>query len=321
MIRPFHRIESLPRGEGFRTHFVLPLCYVGKTNTTNQGLTTLSGFGAHVIALNPGALFRWSSANLTVSAANWISPVIQQINEVFGKYKIRRLRIHYQPQSSTNTTDAFAFAFSQDPAKDVLYTPTTAAINPSTMLGFMDSVAFSAWNRWTLNLDRAIDKEKEYLCEAELVISRDATGPDYNLGAAGLRQTCFGAIGCSLTATASASLNTGVIYLESEIDFLQMAPSQTSYLVAPLRPYLPIKRVRDEFVRLVGKLVEEEKERERGEILENKVGDVPHINLCGESPPNLGERETPLRDWRESKVAQQAEQRGFSSSPLSKRGT
>jgi hypothetical protein len=206
-------------GEALSLHGLIAVANVGQTaagGASADGLVDGSSNAFTGIRLSPtrpsGTGFNGAAA---IAIVEFVSPALDLLGSAFTRYKVKKLKFHYRPQSGSNSTQQLVFAFAADPIHP-LVTPLSGALNTSSGLeSLSDSIPFAPWAAWSMDVSSKLDSGPWQYTEA----SDDTESTD---GA--FRLDCFGSIGLTAASTVSASVNYGVLYMEFSMDFKEFCP-------------------------------------------------------------------------------------------------
>jgi len=154
----------------------------------------------------------------TLALLSWINPVWELIASAFVRYQIRKMTLEYMPQSASTQSDQLVCAFANDPLHPVIGIPPILTMGYSLtnqqLLGLSDSVPFMPWREWSMDLTPAYKNDQPFFV---------ARG-DYPAEPSSLRFSDAGVIAVTNSGTATSPLTYGVLYLKSEIEFLEFCP-------------------------------------------------------------------------------------------------
>jgi hypothetical protein len=185
---------------------------IQRISTTAQGNGLADNTAAYVsVQLNLTDAAGLTGAGTKTGFA-FLSPVFDLIASAFVRYRIRKLIFHYEPQSSSSSTERLVFAFANDPVHPVLWnaTPPTQA----ALLALSDSRAFSPWAPWSMDVSNKISKDELY-CYSE---------PSTTVSSFVERFSDFGVISCVTSSVSGSNTPCGVLYMESEIELIEFCP-------------------------------------------------------------------------------------------------
>jgi len=183
------------------------------THATSTGALNMpGGFGVsaelnltHPLRLGPGG---------TAALDSFITPIFDLIASAFVRYRLRKLCFHYEPQSSSTTSNQLVFAFAADPVHPILWNSTPP--DGDDLLALADSRAFMPWMPWSMDVTQSIDTK---------TIMYTYSDPSTTVGTFSERFSDFGVLACvGATPNQGALANCGVLYMESEIELLEFCP-------------------------------------------------------------------------------------------------
>lgn len=167
------------------------------------------------IQLSPTRPLGWDPIGGTATAnASFLSPIWDLIGTAFVRYRVTKLCFHYEPQSSATAAGRLIFAFAEDPAHPLMWDETPTQ---SELLALADSVAFMPWKSWSLDVTKTLSKELLY---TRMTTTDDPSGNQNGLNRFG----GFGSIACLTDLTAGTAIKGGILYMETEIEFIEFCP-------------------------------------------------------------------------------------------------
>jgi hypothetical protein len=160
--------------------------------------------------------------NTTISESQypWLSPVIPFFASNFVRYKVKKLKFIYMPQVAATENGRCVFAFAEDPAHPLVRAETAG--RAAALMALTDSVVFAPWVTWELDVTRSMRSNILYVA-------------NQSHGTAALsvddRFSYFGIAGCTTTAVATGDTPRifGVIYMDIEIEFMELCPVTRLY--------------------------------------------------------------------------------------------
>lgn len=167
-------------------------------------------FQAAAMRLSPTAPY--SRLNATLFPVKFTSPVWDLIGSAFTRYRVKKLSFHYEPQSSAVAGERMVFAFAADPEHPIL---SKNDLVQRELLALADSVAFMPWKEWSMDVSHRLERDRLFYTFVE------------PFGEAVDRFSTFGIISCMTDAQSATSREAGVLYMESEIEFVQFCPIST----------------------------------------------------------------------------------------------
>jgi len=179
-------------------------------------------------AFSPQAPVGWTNtATPLKSGAAWLSPVMTLLALLFVRYKVKKLKFHYRPQVSTNVSDQLVFAWTTDPFHPLIGLGLTAleadAISSQRLLAMADSMPFSPWVSWSMDVSHSLDSDFEHYT------SITGGTPTTTTFDPSLRFAFTGSFAVTNTVNTSA-ITYGVLYAETEIEFCEFCPLVTQIL-------------------------------------------------------------------------------------------
>jgi len=226
------------RKDSLRMKCRINLADVQRISTAAQGNGLFDGTQAFVSEqLNLTAPMGLTGAG-TKTAANWISPIFDLIASAFTRYRVRGLKFHYCPQSSTTTGERLIFAFANDPVHPVLWnsTPPTAAALES----LADSVPFGPWETWSLDCTDRVAQDVLFTY----------SDPSTSVGQITERFSDFGVIALVTSSASGANTACGVLQMELDVELMEFCPITTTRptllarLAKRVKCHLELKSVR-----------------------------------------------------------------------------
>jgi hypothetical protein len=214
--------------------FILPIATIGQSSTSGQTSAIIDGAGTPLtgMQLNLTHVKGQLNAGGEDFAAEFTSQVLDLLGSAFAKFRIKKCRFHYRPQSGTNSTQELVFAFSSDPVHPLVYNVAGGTIpTTSGLLGLPDSIPFAPWAPWDMDVSGTLNKTFEFYNAS----SSNNEGATSN---AITRFDSFGSIACiASTASTTTAVTYGVLYMSGELDLIELSPISTT------RPTLLLKRI------------------------------------------------------------------------------
>lgn len=211
-LRPFTRFLKGPDSNSISMHTCVPICEIlSVSNGTGGALQTATGTISTGITLSLTRPINQASA-----AVEFTSPVYDLISSVFTRYRVRKVMLHYHPQSSTTSVviagvdqgmPRLVFGFAEDPEHPLVM---AVSQNSQNILALSDSIPFAPWNGWSLDVTQKLEAKKLYYTYAQLSDLQ--------------RFDAFGAITCVTDTTNAATHVGGVLYMETIIDLVEFCP-------------------------------------------------------------------------------------------------
>lgn len=165
--------------------------------------------------LSVGLLIQLNNTGAAYVAADQISPALDLLASAFTRYRIKRCKFIYAPQSTTNTVNRITFAYASDPLHPAICPITPAVTTPEGLEGLADSIVFAPWAGWELDVSKALPKDWLFIGTS---LAQDIAVTDSS------RFEYFGAIGGIITPSSSGAARFGTIYQEFEIEFKEFCP-------------------------------------------------------------------------------------------------
>lgn len=149
-------------------------------------------------------------------AVGYISPIWDLIGSAFTRYKITKLIFHYEPQSTATATGRMVFGFAEDPIHP-LVAPDNTNQTSSNLLAVADSIAFMPWRAWSMDVTDRVKDDKLYYTYSQ--------GTDADVGANNAQRFGrWGAVSCVTDVVSTVPILSGVLYMETTIEFLEFCP-------------------------------------------------------------------------------------------------
>lgn len=249
----------------------LAIYEIGAGNATQDGLRGISGVGSQTSSARLGLTQQDGyKASGVGFLNNFLSPALDLEASSFTRYRCKRLRFQYCPQSGTNTTQRMVFAYANDPSHPLV---TSTAPSQAQLESVSDSIPFAPWKPWTMDVTKNLDTRTWlYTYDSTTV----GTVQDNNLD----RFNALGAIGCMASANGTVTTGDvfGVLYMIADLEFKEFCP------ISVTRPSL--------LRALAEKLLSHADRRDRGWVQADEPSDVLFSAVNDEdssstSKPNL----------------------------------
>lgn len=183
-------------------------------NTSDTGALVSPSYYNQAMMLSPQGQGSVVGGGTLVAGAQWISPVTELISAAFTRYRCKRLRFHYRPQSPTTTTARLIFAFASDPAHPLILTTSPSV---PQLEAVADSLPFAPWTEWTMDVSKSLDADNwKY-------VQGNGSTPTTDVDLIN-RFSDFGVIGCLADTVGSANVVFGALYVEFELEFKEFCP-------------------------------------------------------------------------------------------------
>lgn len=175
-----------------------------------QNGSAVYGYSAQLNLTSPGGI---DSAGAAV-AMPAISPQWDLIASCFARYRVLGCEFEYYPQCSTSNPARLVFAYSSDPIHPLLFdaTPTVAEIE-----SVADSIPFSPWAAWKMNVTSKVSKEWFYTYDGLAVAAPSSVNSYVE------RFASFGIVACACSNAAAAEID-GLLYLTLKVEFCEFNP-------------------------------------------------------------------------------------------------
>jgi hypothetical protein len=183
------------------------------TGTPEAGLRNGSGVygsSAQLNLTNPGGT---NEVGVAI-AMPFISPQWDLIASCFSRFRVLGCEFEYFPQCSTSNVTRLVFAYSSDPIHPLIFdaTPTQAELE-----SVADSIPFSPWAAWKMNVTSKVNKEWFYTYDGLAAAAPSSVNSYVE------RFASFGIVGC-ISANAAAAEVDGLLYLTLKIEFCEFNP-------------------------------------------------------------------------------------------------
>lgn len=208
-LRQYTRFSSGRSGETLKMTTCCAISEVLRNIASpTKGALWLNGLGVNAVQLSLTSPYgRLGAAGFNTP---FTSPVWDLIGSAFTRYRVNKLVFHYEPQSATTNGERLVFAFARDPDHPLLWTATPSSANN---LSVSDSVAFMPWRAWSLDVSKEMDNTLYYTYDFN-ASTTSATD----------RFSNFGVISCVTSGPTDSNDPCGVLYMETEIEFLEFCP-------------------------------------------------------------------------------------------------
>lgn len=173
---------------------------------------------ARGVRLSVGQLVALGTSGASYVFADQVSPALDLISSAFTRYRVKRMKFIYAPQSTTNTVNRITFAYASDPLHPSICPATAAVTTPEGMEGLADSIVFAPWMGWELDVSKSLPKDWLFTC---------STNGDVTNGNEASRFEFFGAVGGVITPSSAGASRYGTLYQEFEIEFKEFCPIST----------------------------------------------------------------------------------------------
>lgn len=208
---------------------------------TADGFQFASATNCVSAQLSPTVVRRKTLAGTTFVADDAISPILDLEGSAYTRYKVHGLGFEFDPQGATSSDGRYIFAFAADPAHPIVASTTAATPTMAGLESLADSVPFSAWEEWKLDVTANMRKfGQEWLYTAPEDATTTTADSDDRLG-------FFGAI--ALIGPGASALARGVLVMNIDIEFAEFCPITTT------RPSLDARFLRRAEVELIGLLL------------------------------------------------------------------
>jgi hypothetical protein len=221
-LRQYTRFKSSSTGEGMVMEVCLPICEVGTgplappSSVPGGILTPGAGHGqSGQLALTT---FEIQNAGTSV-VSGYTSPVFDLIASAFVRYRVRKCKFHYSPQSPTTNANRMVFAFAEDPVHPLIW---NAGVSSETLLACADSIPFAPWVPWELDVTRRL-KDQNLLYTYDGVTEN--TGTEIGMMQ---RFSAFGCIGLVASGAAETNTSYGVLYMCLSVELVEFCPVSTT---------------------------------------------------------------------------------------------
>lgn len=188
---------------------------VGAGIGTTDGLRDSSGAffaSAQLNLTSPGGITVAGAA----AAHAFISPQWDLIASCFTKYRVKRVKFRYFPQSTTTKDNRLVFSFASDANHPLVF----GAATQSSLEAVADSIPFAPWCAWDMDVTSKVSKDWMY--------TYDGLSPQVqtNISSYIERFASFGTVGCitAINGTAVTGDVFGLLYLELGIEFCEFCP-------------------------------------------------------------------------------------------------
>jgi hypothetical protein len=208
--------------------FTLAAYDVGTGAATTDGLRGTAGVAnqtsSAILALTTQVGYTAAGAT-TVN--DFVGPGCDLLSSSFTRFRPKKLKFRYCPQSGTNTTQRMMFAYANDPVHPLIMstTPSQSKLESAT-----DSVPFAPWEAWEMDVSRSLDKDTwlwVYDFNATATVGNAVLDRFNSLGSIGLMSSAAG--------TAGTGDVFGVLYVDAELEFKEFCPvSVTRPTLAPI---------------------------------------------------------------------------------------
>lgn len=190
---------------------------IGAGASTTDGLRGISGVASQTsnvrLGLTTQAGYRAAGTNTT---NEFLSPALDLEASSFTRFRCKRLRFQYCPQSGTNTTQRMVFAYANDPDHPLI---NTAVPSQAQLESVSDSIPFAPWKPWTLDVSSSLDKTS-WLYTYDGAPSAGVTTDIVD------RFNTIGVIGCMASANGTVTTGDvfGVLYIIADLEFKEFCP-------------------------------------------------------------------------------------------------
>jgi hypothetical protein len=198
---------------------LIAIAQVGQSDTAGQFSGIVDGLGspATAVRLSPTAPY---SINNTGSAAigAFISPALDLLGSAFTRYRCKKLKFHYRPQSGTDSTQQLVFGFAADPVHPLIASGGGYSTVPTItgLESLADSIPFAPWAPWDMDVSRKLDIQEWLYTDYDT---------NDNVSSSTARFSNFGAFGLiAATASTDTAVNYGVLYMSFDMDFKEFCP-------------------------------------------------------------------------------------------------
>ncbi len=196
---------------------ILAAYEVGAGNATPDGLRPSTGVAQQCSYVTLGLTYqRGGTAAGASVVAPFLSPALDLEASSFTRFRVKKLRFKYCPQSGTNTTQRMVFAYANDPTHPLINTTTPSQAQLESV---SDSVPFAPWKPWEVDMSRNLDKTS-WLYTYDTAQTGGATNDTLE------RFQSLGVIGLMASANGTAVSGDvfGVLYMIADLEFKEFCP-------------------------------------------------------------------------------------------------
>jgi hypothetical protein len=227
-------------GDTLNISGLIAVANIGHTATAGTFVGFVDGLGQAGGAIrlsptNPATLNSGGAA----AVGGFVSQALDLLGSAFTRYKAKKLKFHYRPQSGTNSTQQLVFAFAADPVHPLIGAASTV-VTAQGLESLADSIPFAPWAPWDMDVSSKLDPVP-WLYTDSNSIADGATPSETS------RFDSFGSIGCfAATASTTTAANYGVLYMSFDMDFKEFCPiSVTRPSLMRLRDKIKAHMTRD----------------------------------------------------------------------------